>query len=84
MLSTLQGTLGGLGRVKRVIKLFGMVNCADNFTQQPAVINGCSELMAQVFGEDAGVGTRSAIGVNSLPLGATVEIEGIFELNEPE
>jgi hypothetical protein len=59
-----------------------MVYCTDDFTQQPAVINGCSELMAAVFGEDAGVGTRSAVGVASLPLGVIVEIEGIFELHD--
>ncbi len=81
ILSTLKLHLGTLDRVKRVVKLFGMVQCVDGFTQQPAVINGCSELMAKVFGEDAGVGTRSAIGVNALPLGVSVEIEGIFELH---
>lgn len=82
LLSTLQSHLGSLDRIKQIVKLFGMVNCADDFTQQPAVVNGCSELMKSVFGEEAGVGTRSAIGVNSLPLGAVVEIEGIFELHE--
>lgn len=82
MLATLTSHLGSLDRIKRVIKLFGMVYCTDEFTQQPAVINGCSELMANVFGEDAGVGTRSAVGVASLPLGVMVEIEGIFELQD--
>ena len=82
MLSTLKSHLGSLDRIKRVVKLFGMVYCTDEFTQHPAVINGCSELMSKVFGEDAGVGTRSAVGVASLPLGAMVEIEGIFELND--
>ena len=82
LLATLKSHLGSLDRVKRVVKLFGMVNCTHDFTQQPAVINGCSELMSQVFGQDAGVGTRSAIGVNALPLGVTVEIEGIFELHD--
>lgn len=80
MLSTLKGHLGDLDKVKRVVKLFGMVYCTSEFTQQPAVINGCSELMKAVFGDDAGVGTRSAVGVASLPLGVSVEIEGIFEL----
>jgi enamine deaminase RidA (YjgF/YER057c/UK114 family) len=80
LLSTLKSHLGSLDQVKRVIKLFGMVYCTDEFTQQPAVVNGCSELMAKVFGDDAGVGTRSAVGVAALPLGVTVEIEGIFEL----
>lgn len=82
MLSTLKAHLGSLDKVKRVVKLFGMVACNDEFTQQPAVINGCSELMKKVFGEDEGVGTRSAVGVSALPLGAIVEIEGIFELHE--
>lgn len=81
MLATLQAHLGTLDNVKRVVKLFGMVNCTSEFTQQPAVINGCSEIMAQVFGEEVGVGTRSAVGVAALPLGVMVEIEGIFELN---
>jgi enamine deaminase RidA (YjgF/YER057c/UK114 family) len=80
MLASLKTTLGSLNRVQRVVKLLGMVNCVDGFTQQPAVINGCSELMAKVFGSDHGVGTRSAIGVNALPLNAAVEIEGIFLL----
>jgi len=82
MLATLRVELGTLDRIKRVVKLFGMVCCTDDFTQQPAVINGCSELMSAVFGEDAGVGTRSAVGVNALPLGVIVEIEGIFELHD--
>jgi enamine deaminase RidA (YjgF/YER057c/UK114 family) len=82
LLSTLKNHLGSLDRIKQVVKLFGMVNCSDDFTQHAAVINGCSEVMKAVFGETAGVGARSAIGVNALPLGATVEIEGIFELYE--
>jgi len=82
LLATLKLHLGSLDRVKRVVKLFGMVYCTDDFIQQPAVINGCSELMAQVFGEDAGVGTRSAVGVAALPLGVTVEIEGVFEIRD--
>ena len=80
MLATLQSYLGSLDQVQRVVKLFGMVNCTAEFTQQPAVINGCSELMAQVFGDDEGVGTRSAVGVAALPMGVIVEIEGVFEL----
>lgn len=80
MLSTLQQHLGSLDRIKRVVKLFGMVNCPSGFAEQPSVINGCSELMRSVFGDEAGVGTRSAVGVSSLPLGVAVEIEGIFEI----
>jgi enamine deaminase RidA (YjgF/YER057c/UK114 family) len=57
-----------------------MVNCTADFDQQPAVINGCSQLLADVFGPDAGVGVRSAVGVASLPLGAAVEIEAVFEI----
>lgn len=82
MLSTLKSHLGSLDKIKRVVKLFGMVYCTDDFTQQPAVLNGCSELMASVFGDDAGIGTRSAVGVAALPLGVIVEIEGIFELHD--
>ena len=78
MLSTLKQHLGDLDRVERVVKLFGMVWSPADFTNHPAVINGCSELMKEVFGDDAGVGTRSAVGVASLPLGVSVEIEGIF------
>lgn len=80
MLATLQSHLGDLGRIRRVVKLFGMVLCTPDFKQQPAVINGCSELLAQVFGEDAGVGTRSAVGMSALPGGITVEIEGVFQV----
>ena len=78
MLATLRQHLGDLDRVERVVKLLGMVWCPSDFTAQPAVINGCSELMKDVFGEDTGVGTRSAVGVASLPMGVSVEIEGIF------
>jgi enamine deaminase RidA (YjgF/YER057c/UK114 family) len=80
MLATLREHLGSLDRVQRVIKLFGLVNCTPDFTGQPAVINGCSELFKDVFGDDAGVGTRSAVGSVALPLGIMVEIEAIFEI----
>ncbi|MHB8957982.1 MAG: RidA family protein [Pirellulaceae bacterium] len=80
MLATLRLALGSLDRVRRVIKVFGMVNCVPEFQQHPAVINGCSELFAEVFGAEHGVGARSAIGVVSLPAGMTVEIEAIFEV----
>lgn len=82
ILATLKRDLGDLDRIKRVVKLFGMVWCTDDFTQHPGVINGCSELYRDVFGEDNGVGARSAVGMVSLPLGVTVEIEGIFELHD--
>lgn len=80
ILATLKSELGSLDRVQQIVKLFGLVNCTDDFTGQPGVINGCSELMRDVFGDDCGVGTRSAVGTNALPLGCLVEIEAIFEL----
>lgn len=80
MLATMQAGLGSLDRVKRVIKLLGMVNASPDFQNHPAVINGCSELFAEVFGEDVGVGARSAVGMGSLPGNISVEIEGIFEV----
>lgn len=80
ILATLVETLGSLSKVKRLVKSFGMVNCTDDFADQPKVINGYSELMKDVFGEDAGVGARSAVGHNSLPGGMAVEIEAIFEV----
>ncbi len=80
ILSTLRASLGSLDRVRRVVKLLGMVNAAPDFKQHPAVINGCSELFAQVFGEDNGVGARSAVGMGSLPGNISVEIEVILEI----
>lgn len=80
MLATLKSQLDSLDRVKRVVKLLGFVSCTGDFTQQPAVINGCSELFAEVFGKETGVGTRSAVGTNALPGNIPVEIEGIFEI----
>ncbi len=80
ILSTLKAELGSLDRVARIVKLFGMVNCTPEFTAQPAVVNGCSELMRDVFGPEKGIGTRSAVGVAALPLGVIVEIEAIVEI----
>ena len=80
ILATLRDQLGSLDRVKRVIKVLGMVNCTSDFGEQPAVINGCSELFADVFGRDNGIGARSAVGMGSLPGNIAVEIEAIFEL----
>ena len=80
ILASLRKALGSLDRVGRVVKVLGVVNCTPEFTQHPAVINGCSELFADVFGRETGIGARSAIGANSLPLGAAVEIEAIFEI----
>ena len=80
ILSTVRNTLGSLDKVKRLIKTLGMVNCTADFKDHPAVINGFSDLMAEVFGDDAGVGARSAVGMGSLPSNIAVEIECIFEV----
>jgi enamine deaminase RidA (YjgF/YER057c/UK114 family) len=80
ILATLKVTLGSLDRVQQLVKLMGMVQCTPEFEQQPAVINGCSELLIEVFGDSVGVGTRSAFGVHALPLGVAVEIEAIFQV----
>lgn len=80
ILATVRDQLGSLDKVKRLVKTLGMVNSTPDFTQHPAVINGYSELMAEVFGEDAGVGARSAVGMAALPGNLAVEIEAIFEV----
>lgn len=79
ILSTLKGELGDLNKVKRIVKVLGMVNCTDNFVDQPKVINGFSDLMVAVFGEK-GKHARSAVGMNSLPSNIAVEIEIIVEV----
>ncbi|MEQ8790268.1 MAG: RidA family protein [Pirellulaceae bacterium] len=80
ILATLKANLGSLDKVKRVVKVLGMVNAAADFQQHPAVINGCSELFAAVWGEDNGVGARSAVGMGSLPGNISTEVEAIFEI----
>ena len=80
ILATLRSELGSLDRVKRVVKVLGMVNCTTDFLDHPKVINGCSELFAEVFGAENGIGARSAVGLGSLPGNIAVEIEAIFEL----
>jgi enamine deaminase RidA (YjgF/YER057c/UK114 family) len=80
MLATLRKTLFSLNKVKRLVKTFGMVQCVPDFKDHPKVINGYSELMKDVFGDDAGVGARSAVGMTALPGGMAVEIEAIFEV----
>jgi len=82
ILATLRENLGSLDRVARVIKVLGMVNCTPEFGQHPAVINGCSELFADVFGKEDGIGARSAVGMGSLPGNIAVEIEAIFEITK--
>ena len=74
ILATLQSELGDLDRIERIVKVFGMVNVAPGFDQTPAVIDGCSDLLVEVFGE-AGRHTRSAVGLAELPFGIAVEIE---------
>ena len=71
---------GDLSKIKSCVKLTGFVNSTDNFTEQPKVINGASDLIASIF-EDAGMHTRAAVSTNSLPLGVSVEVDAIFELN---
>ncbi len=80
ILATLKSALGSLDRVKRLVKAMGLVNATTDFTQHPAVINGFSELIAEVFGRERGIGVRSAFGAGSLPLGVAVEIEAVFEI----
>ena len=81
LLAAIAGEPGGLDNVARVVKTFGMVNCAAGFTDTPAVIDGCSELFIEVFGEN-GRGARSAVGMSELPNGIAVEIEMIVELRD--
>jgi len=81
ILATLKQNLGTLNRIKRVIKVLGMVNAVSEFERHPYVINGCSELFASVWGEENGIGVRSAVGMGTLPDNIPVEIEAMFELN---
>jgi len=80
ILSTVRHTIGSLDKVKRLVKTLGMVNSTAEFRDHPQVINGFSELMADVFGDEAGVGARSAVGMGSLPGNIAVEVECIFEV----
>jgi enamine deaminase RidA (YjgF/YER057c/UK114 family) len=81
LLSTLKGEIGDLNKVKRIVKVLGMVNCTDTFFDQPKVINGFSDLMVAVFGEK-GKHARSAVGMYMLPLNIAVEIEMIVEIED--
>lgn len=81
ILATIKENMGSLDKVKRVIKVLGMVNCIPDFENHPYVINGCSELFKEVWGEENGVGVRSAVGMGSLPGNIPVEIEALFELH---
>jgi enamine deaminase RidA (YjgF/YER057c/UK114 family) len=80
-LSVLKAELGDLNKVKRIVKVLGMVRCTDDFKDQPKVINGYSDLMVEIFGEK-GKHARSAVGMNSLPLGIAVEVEVIVEIED--
>lgn len=80
ILATIRDQLGSLNKVKRIIKTLGWVNCVAEFKDQPKVMNGFSELMKDVFGEDAGVGARSAVSAHTLPGNIAVEVECIFEV----
>jgi enamine deaminase RidA (YjgF/YER057c/UK114 family) len=80
ILATVRASVGSLDNVKRLVKTLGMVNSSPDFLDHPQVINGFSELMAAVFGDDTGVGARSAVGVGALPGDIPVEIECIYEV----
>lgn len=84
ILASVRSYLGSLDKVKRLIKLTGLVQSAPGFHGQPSVINGCSQLFAEVFGNDGGIGVRTAFGTPTLPLGAAVEIEAVFELADSQ
>jgi enamine deaminase RidA (YjgF/YER057c/UK114 family) len=81
ILASVAAHLGSIDPIKRVIKTLGMVNCTPEFEKHPYVINGCSELFSEIWGEENGIGVRSAVGMGSLPSQIAVEIEVIFELN---
>ncbi len=81
MLATIKAQIGDLGKIKRLIKTLGMVNCFPEFEQHPQTINGFSQLMVDILGEENGKGARSAVGM-SLPGNIAVEVECIFELNQ--
>lgn len=82
ILATLKANLGSLDRIDRVVKVLGMVNAVSDFERHPYVINGCSELFAEVWGEEKGVGVRSAVGMGTLPDNIPVEVEAMFLLKE--
>ena len=82
ILSSIRKHVGSLDKVKRVIKVLGFVNGVPDFEKHPVVINGCSELFAEIWGNENGIGVRSAVGMASLPDGIPVEVEALFELHE--
>lgn len=82
LLASLRMEIGSLDRVRRIVKVFGMVNCAPGFSQTPKVIDGCSDLLVEVFGPDVGRHARSAVGMAELPLDLPVEIEMVVEVSD--
>lgn len=80
ILSSLKAELGDLQKIKRVMKVLGMVNATPDYEKHPIVINGCSELFVELWGEDNGKGVRSAVGMGSLPGNVAVEVEAMFEI----
>lgn len=80
ILATLKESLGSLDRIQRVVKVFGMINAQPDFADHAFVMNGCTELFADIWGPELGLGTRSAVGMGSLPKGVPVEVEAIFLL----
>jgi enamine deaminase RidA (YjgF/YER057c/UK114 family) len=80
ILANVRHSLGSLNKVERLVKVLGMVNATPEFGQQPQVVNGFSDLMVEIFGEERGKGARSAVGMGSLPGGIPVEVEAIFEV----
>ena len=81
ILSSIKAHLGDLDKIKRVIKILGMVNAVPEYEHQALVINGCSELYATLWGEEHGIGVRSAVGMGSLPGNVAVEVEALFEIH---
>ena len=81
LLATVRRELGSLDAVRRVVKVLGMVNCSPGFNQMPAVIDGCSDLLVAVFGDEIGRHARSAVGMAELPFGIPVEIEMVLEVD---
>lgn len=80
LLAQVKAATGDLDKVKRVVKLTGFVNSAPDFGDQPKVVNGCSDVMVEVFGAEIGSHARSAVGMGGLPFGVAVEVEGVFEI----
>lgn len=80
VLATVRDALGTLDRVVRVVQIVGMVNCTSDFVEQPQVVNGFSDLLVEIFGDELGRGARAAVGMVSLPAGIPVEIQAIFQI----